>query len=74
MLCRICGWTVEMDDIVLRFPSGRVICSRCFHHEVADEAPVSLTVRRQINTEEDGLRTATIAPDAEIAALQEQQP
>lgn len=72
MICRICAWTVELDDIVLRFPSGRVICSRCFHHEVEDELPLSPAVRRQIDTVEEDLRNAKLPADARTAMIREQ--
>ena len=44
--CRLCSWEVTLDDVVLRFLSGRCICLRCYLHETETEKAMTADMRR----------------------------
>lgn len=69
--CRLCSWDISPDDEVLRFPSGSCLCLRCFHHNCADERPVSKRLQHEIAVEEDNLRGMKLPVDGRLLRLRE---
>jgi recombinational DNA repair protein (RecF pathway) len=69
IMCKLCHWPTDQDDVTVRFHSGEVICLRCQARTVGDERRVSKRLQREIATEEDALRNQKIGPDPRIAHL-----
>lgn len=53
--CRICHFQFELDDVAIKFASGRCVCLKCFERETGREShlPKRLVrdVREGANTE-----------------------
>lgn len=47
-VCSHCRFVVELDDVVVRFTSGRVFCLRCYEHETLTAKPVPAELRRWV--------------------------
>ena len=48
MLCRICRFTVEVDDVVVGQQGGVCICLRCFNRETGTELAMPKQLRRDL--------------------------
>ena len=52
--CALCRWGVELDDVVLRFTDGRVICLVCYEREVKGTKYLAARVRRDARDAAEG--------------------
>lgn len=50
LTCRICGRGVELDDVVVRFPSGRCVCLWCLDQIARTPAVIPANLRRELST------------------------
>ena len=49
MLCTLCHFETELDDVVVAQDGGRCICLRCFSRETDSERPMSVELRRALS-------------------------
>lgn len=52
--CKLCQFPTELDDVVIRFPSEKVICYRCFLHEVEPPRTILRGVERDVKAASQG--------------------
>lgn len=48
MVCGICRFETEMDDVVLSRRGGRCVCLRCYDRETGGARRMPKTLRRQL--------------------------
>ena len=46
--CRICRFATELDDVVLRFPSGACLCLRCYTRATTAARPMPTALQRDV--------------------------
>lgn len=70
-MCKVCHWSVDEDDVTVRFHSGEVVCLHCNERMTGDERRVSKRLQREIATVEDELRGTKLDPDPRLLRLRE---
>jgi len=58
MICVICHFDTELDDVVVGSSYGHCICLRCYHHQLETERPMPKALRREISAALDALPSA----------------
>jgi hypothetical protein len=46
--CQICRFDTELDDVVLRFPSGACLWLRCYTRATASARPMPTALQRDV--------------------------
>jgi hypothetical protein len=47
--CRLCQWSVNLDDVVLELRGDRCVCLRCYLRETDNARAMSKDYQRQIS-------------------------
>jgi hypothetical protein len=47
-VCRLCRWSVTLDDVVVMLQGDRCICLRCYLRETDDRVTMPRDYQRQI--------------------------
>lgn len=55
MVCGICRFETELDDVVLSRTGGRCVCLRCYDRETGGGRRMSKGLRRQLSAVLAGL-------------------